>query len=54
MPTKSSSVVVLDGHGQVLLVLREDARIWALPAGRCEPGERCEQAAVREVREETG
>jgi 8-oxo-dGTP pyrophosphatase MutT (NUDIX family) len=54
MPTSSSSVVVLDDHGRVLLVLREDARIWALPAGRCEAGESHEEAAVREVREETG
>jgi len=54
MPTNSSSVVVLNDHGEVLLMLREDARIWALPAGRREPGETYEQAAVREVREETG
>jgi 8-oxo-dGTP pyrophosphatase MutT (NUDIX family) len=38
----------------VLLCLREDARIWALPAGRREAGETYEQAAIREVREETG
>jgi len=54
MATESSSVVVLNDDGQVLLMLREDARIWALPAGRREPGETYEQAAVREVREETG
>ena len=54
MPTESSSVVVLDDRDQVLLGLREDARIWALPAGQLEPGETHEQAAVREVREETG
>jgi 8-oxo-dGTP pyrophosphatase MutT (NUDIX family) len=54
VPTKSSSVVVVDEQGRVLLVLREDARIWALPAGICEPDESYERAAVREVREETG
>jgi 8-oxo-dGTP pyrophosphatase MutT (NUDIX family) len=52
--TESSSVVVLSDRGEVLLMMREDAHIWALPAGRCEPGETYEQTAVREVREETG
>jgi 8-oxo-dGTP pyrophosphatase MutT (NUDIX family) len=52
--TEGSSVVVLNESNEVLLELREDARIWALPAGRLEPGETYEQAAIREVREETG
>ena len=54
MVTGGSSVVVLNDRGEVLLELRSDARIWALPAGRMEPGETYEQAAIREVREETG
>lgn len=54
MVTKGSSVIVFNGKNEVLLQLREDARIWALPAGRLESGETYEQAAVREVREETG
>jgi 8-oxo-dGTP pyrophosphatase MutT (NUDIX family) len=54
MATQSSSVVVFNGNQEILLILREDARIWALPAGRVEPGETFEQAAIREVREETG
>jgi 8-oxo-dGTP pyrophosphatase MutT (NUDIX family) len=54
VPTRGSSVVVFNPNREVLLILREDARIWALPAGRLEPGETHEQAAVREVREETG
>jgi 8-oxo-dGTP diphosphatase len=54
MATQSSSVVVLNDNEEVLLVLREDARIWALPAGRREARETFEQAAIRETGEETG
>jgi 8-oxo-dGTP diphosphatase len=54
MATQSSSVIAFNNDHQVLLVLREDARVWALPAGRLEPDETFEQAAIREACEETG
>jgi len=38
----------------VLLIATAGRRRWQLPKGRIEPGESTEQAAIREVREETG
>lgn len=48
--------VVFDEHGRVLLQLRGDreGKVWGFPGGAMELGESAEQAAVREVREETG
>jgi 8-oxo-dGTP diphosphatase len=54
MQTKGSSCVVINEKEEVLLVLREDFRIWALPGGGVEPNETWEQAAIRETMEETG
>lgn len=54
MPTKGSCCVVINEREEVLLVLREDFRIWTLPGGGLEPDETWEQAAVRETLEETG
>lgn len=39
---------------QLLLSQRGDLRVWALPGGRLDSGERFVEAAAREVREETG
>jgi 8-oxo-dGTP pyrophosphatase MutT (NUDIX family) len=52
--TESGKVVVFSDRDEVLLVLREDLRIWVLPGGRREAGETSEEAAAREVHEETG
>lgn len=49
--------VVINSAEQVLLVEPKnhfDGYVWTLPKGRPKPGERPEQTASREVREETG
>lgn len=55
-PIPAVGVVCLRGD-KVLLVRRgRPPRLdeWSLPGGRIEPGERIEEAALRELREETG
>ena len=43
-----------DGELEVLLIHRPRYRDWTFPKGKVEEGESDEQAAVREVEEETG
>jgi 8-oxo-dGTP diphosphatase len=45
---------VLVRDGQVALVHRPRYDDWTLPKGKLDPGESFEEAAVREVHEETG
>ena len=47
-------VVVRNEKGYILLEKRSDCGWWGLPGGRIEPVESIIEAAVREVREETG
>ena len=46
--------VVLDGEGRVALVHRPRYDDWSLPKGKLDAGESFDQAALREVEEETG
>lgn len=47
-------VIVRDAQGRILLERRSDNGRFGLPGGGVDPGETWEQAAVREVLEETG
>ena len=47
-------VVVRDSEDGLRLLLLRAYRNWDLPKGRLEPGETALEAAIREVREETG
>ena len=53
----SAGGLVLDEAGRVLLIRARDLRgqpVWTLPKGALTSGETSEDAALREVREETG
>ncbi|HET8546820.1 MAG TPA: NUDIX domain-containing protein [Bryobacteraceae bacterium] len=46
--------VLCRGSTEIMVVHRKRHADWSLPKGKLEPGESFEQAALREVREETG
>ncbi|HEX2618767.1 MAG TPA: NUDIX hydrolase [Phototrophicaceae bacterium] len=48
------AAIIFNDAGEVLLQLRSDNHLWALPGGAIEPGEEPAEAAIREVWEETG
>lgn len=48
------SAFIQDGEGRILMIRRTDNDLYSIPGGQLELGETLAQAAVREVREETG
>ncbi|MCD4686263.1 MAG: NUDIX domain-containing protein, partial [Anaerolineae bacterium] len=46
-------IAVRDGDRFLLVHERKHGQLWYLPAGRVEPGEALEEAAIRETLEET-
>ncbi|MEV4551060.1 NUDIX domain-containing protein [Nonomuraea wenchangensis] len=53
--TTSAFVLVADGLGRTLMTyVDREGRGWDIPGGHLEPGESAVEAAVRELREETG
>ncbi|MFC4453125.1 NUDIX domain-containing protein [Deinococcus sonorensis] len=49
-----AGVACVDRDGRVLLVRRRDNGSWDVPGGRVKPGECTQDAARRELQEETG
>lgn len=48
------SAFIQDDEGRILMIRRTDNDLYSIPGGQLELGETLSQAAVREVREETG
>lgn len=52
--TLQSAGGVIFRRGRILLIRKRSEKLWCLPKGQLEKGENLEQAALREMREETG
>jgi len=53
-PIVSAGGVLFDARDRVLLLRRADEGIWCFPKGRIEAGETPQEAAAREILEESG
>lgn len=51
---RAAGGVVVNDAGEIAVVYRPKYMDWTLPKGKLEPGEGWEDAALREVQEETG
>ncbi len=49
-----AAVLVLNEHGELLMLLRTDNGCWGIPGGGMELGENLEETAARETLEEAG
>ncbi|MGE5223879.1 MAG: NUDIX hydrolase [Omnitrophica WOR_2 bacterium] len=49
-----AGVLIFNRQDEMLLLRRTDNGCWGIPGGAMEPGERIEETARRETREETG
>ncbi len=53
-PLVGGDAAIIDSTGRILLILRADNKMWAMPGGLFEVGETPVEGVLREVVEETG